>query len=108
MTLGFHELAHDTDDTGSHIHGVEFYEAYHDMTRGMALHWISNLSYKMRAQKNQDQADVEAEKEAKKEARREKKLGVARAVKRLTHIPTKVVEPKRVAKKKRSRRRMRF
>ena len=108
MTLAFHEMAHDTDDTGTHFHGMEFYQAYHDMTRGRALHWISTLSYKMRTQRNIDQATVKLEQEAKKEARRERKLGVAMAVKRLTHTPTKAITPKRVAKKKRSRRRMRF
>lgn len=117
MTLAFHEMAHDTDDTGTHFHGAEFYQAYHDMTRGHALHWISSLSYKMRAQKNEDQATVLAEREAKREAQREKKLGLTKALKRqkvaadttgLTHTPTMPKPKPKVAAKKRFRRRRRF
>lgn len=114
-TLAIHEMAHDDDDTGSHIHGVEFYEAYHEMTRGSSLHWIASLSYKMRKQKNEDQASLEAEREAKKEVQRERKLGMKKAkgltakpVERqadgLTHKPAKIGTPK-VRKHKIRRRR---
>lgn len=99
MTLAFHEMAHDVDDTGSHIHGTEFYQAYHDMTQGTALHWIGTLSSKMRTQKNEDHATEVATKEAKQEARREKKLGLTKALgktKSITHAPAK----KKVAKVK--------
>lgn len=113
MTLAFHEMAHDTDDTGSHFHGAEFYQAYHDMTRGSSLHWIADLSYKMRQQKNEDQASIEAEKERKREERRAKKLGIKRAMAiaadtkkdGLTHTPAKPKQPK---PKKVRRRRRRF
>ena len=110
-TLAMHEMAHDDDDTGSHIHGTEFYQAYHDLTMGESLYWIATLAYKMRSQKNEDQASLLADKEAKKEAQREKKLGLAKAQKRiaaapagLTHTPTNP-KPAKVVKKKRVRRR---
>jgi hypothetical protein len=112
MTLAFHEMAHDEDDTGSHIHGVEFYEAYHDMTRGSALHWIATLAHKMKRQQWEDQGAVEAERAAKKEERRKRKLGMTKAKQGITHKPTKVAaegeKPKPKAKpkaKKRMRRR---
>lgn len=112
MTLAFHEMAHDTDDTGSHFHGAEFYQAYHDMTRGPSLHWIADLSYKMHKQKNEDHATAKAETAAKKEARREKKLGLTKALKGtkvaadgITHKPVKKVV---VAKSKKKRRMRRF
>lgn len=100
MTLAFHEMAHDTDDTGSHFHGVEFYEAYHDMTRGPALHWIATLGHRMRGARNEDKATELAEQERKKEARREKKLGIAKVRAKvnggLTHKPTaKPTAPKK-------------
>ena len=113
VTLAFHEMAHDTDDTGTHLHSVEFYEKYHDLTRGESLWLIGSLSGKMSSQKWQDQAEEIAEKEAKKKAQRDKALGIKRVVKGqkvaadtsgLIHKP----KPKRVAKKKKSRRRMRF
>ena len=119
MTLAFHEMAHDTDDTGSHIHGAEFYEAYHDMTRGSSLHWISDLSYKMRSQRNEDQATLMIERETKKAAKRERKLGltkimattvkVAADTTGLTYTPTvsTLTNTPKVAKKK-IRRRRRF
>lgn len=110
MTLAFHEMAHDEDDTGSHFHGTEFYEAYHDMTQGSSLHWIATLSYKMRSAKNQDHAAEVAAKEAKKEERRQKKLGVRKALaavngggdKGLTHTPTK--RPAKAAAKTKKKR----
>ncbi|MFQ5677002.1 MAG: hypothetical protein ACE5G1_13985, partial [bacterium] len=37
VTLAFHEMAHDEEDTGSHNHKVEFYQRYHDLTRNQAL-----------------------------------------------------------------------
>lgn len=102
MTLAFHEMAHDTDDTGSHLHGVEFYEAYHDLTRGPALRWIADLAYKMRNAKWEDQATVKGEKAMKAKEKRERKLGMKAAqAKRLTHTPTKAVK----AGKKKIRRR---
>ena len=110
MTLAFHEMAHDTDDTGSHFHGMEFYEAYHDMTRGHALSWISDLAWKMSRRKNIDKATEDAEKKAKKDARRERKLGVAKAMEKvaakpvaassqLTHTPTKPRVRSKVSKR---------
>lgn len=95
MTLAFHEMAHDEDDTGSHLHSVEFFQAYHDLTRGSALHWIADLAQKMRNQRWNDRSQELAEKEAKKEKQRDAKLGLAKARKvaadGLTHTPTKKV-----------------
>jgi hypothetical protein len=115
MTLAFHEMAHDTDDTGSHFHGAEFYEAYHDMTRGTSLHWIGTLAYKMRRAKNEDKAAELAEKARKAEERREKKLGVKKVMakvngngKGLTHKPTKAATPRKTKAKKASKRARRF
>ncbi len=108
VTLAFHEMAHDTDDTGSHFHSIEFYTAYHDLTRGNALYLIGRLPDKMRNQKWQDQAQEIAEKEAKKKAQRDKALGITRVVKKqvaadsdLTHNPTKKVVKKLVRRRRR-------
>lgn len=104
ITLAFHEMAHDTDDTGSHFHGAEFYEAYHDMTRGSSLHWIADLTYKMKNQQWRDHAAVKAEAEAKKAAKRERRLGIVMVAdtKGLTHKPEKKML---AVKKKKLRRR---
>lgn len=32
LNLFIHELCHDDDDTGTHVHSVEFYKIYHDIT----------------------------------------------------------------------------
>lgn len=104
MTLAFHEMAHDTDDTGSHLHRVEFYEAYHNLTRGPSLRWIADLAYKMRRIRWEDQATVKIQQAEKAKAKRERKLGIKAAdAKRLLHTPTKVNIVK--AKKKKIRRR---
>jgi len=76
MTLAFHELAHDEDDTGSHLHGLEFYQAYHDMTRGNTLHWIADLKVKMKAVKYEDKAEEQLKREQKQEALRNARLTV--------------------------------
>jgi hypothetical protein len=80
VTLAVHELAHDEDDTGSHLHKVEFYQKYHDLTRGSILHIIGELPGKMRGQKWQDHAAEVAERDAKKKAQRDRALGIKRTV----------------------------
>jgi hypothetical protein len=83
-TLAAHEMSHDTDDTGTHLHSIEFYEKYHDLTMGQMLWFIGDLPHKMAKQKWQDQAEEIAEKEAKKKAARDKALGIKRVKKGLT------------------------
>lgn len=112
VTLAFHEMAHDSDDTGTHLHSVEFYQSYHDITRGGALHIIGRLPSKMGQVKWQDQAAEQAEKEAKKKDQRDVKLGIkqvvtgqvkaakAIAADGITHTPTK---PKAVVVKRKKK-----
>lgn len=117
ITLAFHELAHDIDDTGSHYHGTEFYQSYHDMTMDGSLWMIGKLRGEMYRQKWTDQADEVKEKEAKKKAQRDAKLGIRKKNKGittkpeekmadgLTHKPAKVGTPKEGKHKIRRRRR---
>ncbi len=113
VTLAYHEMAHDDDDTGTHFHNVEFYQKYHDMTcMTCVMDMIGELPHKMSGQKWQDQAEETAEKEAKKKAARDVKLGIKRVVRkqenvaaaaatRITHTP----KPRVVKAKKKRRRR---
>lgn len=98
MTLAFHEMAHDTDDTGSHFHGAEFLQAYHDMTCGSALHWIADLAYKMRNQKWEDKEAVKAERAEKLKQKRERKLGMTKP--KVAGITARKVEKKSVKNRK--------
>ncbi len=90
VTLAIHELAHDSDDTGTHVHSAEFYRAYHDLTRGSALHIIASLARKLDRVKWETKAEEEAEKAAKALARRDKALGL----KKVVVIDPMVVQPK--------------
>ncbi|MFQ5788014.1 MAG: hypothetical protein ACE5H1_08530, partial [Thermodesulfobacteriota bacterium] len=94
VTLAFHEMAHDEEDTGSHNHKVEFYQRYHDLTRNQALWLIADLPAKMRAQKWQDKASEEAERQAKKKEQRDRRLGIKRI-----GVAADVSKPSRLAKK---------
>jgi len=117
ITLAFHELAHDEDDTGTHYHGTEFYKNYHDLTMGGGLWMIGSLRSKMDRQKWMDHDEEVAEKQAKKKYQRDAKLGINQVKKGVTakpeakladglvHKPEKVGTPK---VKKRKMRRRRF
>lgn len=108
VTLAYHEMAHDSDDTGTHNHAVEFYMRYHEITRGSAMNMIGELPNKMKNQKWQDHAEETAAKEAKKQEQRDRALGINRvkrvAADAITHKPTK----KKVVAKKKRRARRRF
>lgn len=116
VMLMYHELSHDTDNTQTDVHGLEFFKAYHDFTCGGACWMIADLYQRMRDAKDDDYNTEQLAKAQKALAKRDKKLRVATAltngkkrVAALTHTPTKA-EPRvvKVAKKKKSRRKMRF
>lgn len=108
VTLAFHEMAHDDDDTGTHNHNVEFYQKYHEVTRGRVLWIIGDLPHRMKNQKWEDHASEVAAKDAKKKEQRDRALGIKRiaadAKEGITHKP---VEVKKIAvvKRKKCRRR---
>jgi hypothetical protein len=114
VTLMWHEMAHDEDDRGTHLHGPEFHKRYHVLTYGRHCWMIGNLPGKLSNQKWQDRAQEEAEKQAKKQARLDAKIGlvkngkpkkVAAKADGLTHTPTKPrVKVKRSKVSKRVRR----
>jgi len=81
VTLAYHEMSHDDDDTGTHNHAVEFYQRYHEITRGSALGIIGELPQKMRNQVWQDHAQEVAVRDAKKKEQRDRALGIKRVVK---------------------------
>jgi hypothetical protein len=85
FALIIHELAHDDNTDGSHIHGVEFYERYHELCMGnrenpSALTGILNFHAAMERCKIDDQIAKDRKKiEEKKEKERKtrEKLGLS-------------------------------
>jgi len=111
ITLMFHELAHDDDNTETDVHGLEFYKAFHDLVKGGACWMIADIYEKMKYAKDEDYDAEQRAKALKAKEKRDKKLRVSAALtngkktavaKGLTHTPEKVAKPK---KKKRARRR---
>jgi len=110
VTLMFHELAHDEDNTETDVHGLEFYKAYHDLTRHGNTWMIADIYEKLKAAKVEDYDEEQKAKAAKAKEKRDKKLRVAAALKpkkvaaSITHKPTKKAAPKTAKKKRRVRR----
>jgi hypothetical protein len=79
LTL-FHELSHDEDTSDTHIHGMEFYRRYHDLTIGSDTHSpVGNALYffeKMKQAKIDEQMDEEIARQQKAKAARDKALNV--------------------------------
>jgi hypothetical protein len=79
MTLLAHEMAHDSDTRGTHVHGPEFYENMCRILRSDDAPTIHNCDFRERMEKSkvdEKQAKLLA-KEAKAEAKVVKKLGIA-------------------------------
>jgi len=114
-TLAMHELAHNDNDTGTHIHGTEFYQRYHELTQGPALWIIEDLPRRLRNERYQEKKTERVEKITKKKAQRDKKLKIAKVKAKQKRNPVVVAaetEKKPVAAKKATpkfgRRRRRF
>jgi hypothetical protein len=79
MTLLAHEMAHDDDSRGTHIHGPEFYENMCRILRSDDSPTIHNCDFNKRMEKSkidEKQAKLIA-KEQRANAKQEKKLGIA-------------------------------
>ncbi len=96
ITFMFHELAHNDSTENSHVHGLEFYKAYHDLTRHGGLWMISNFYSRVKNLKQEDYTAEIIAREEKARARRDKKLGLSIAA----ESKSSVVKPKAPAKAK--------
>jgi len=79
MTLMAHEMAHDCDTRGTHVHGPEFYENMCRILRSDNSPTIHNCDFRERMEKSkmdEKKAQILA-KEQKANERVEKKLGIA-------------------------------
>ena len=95
MTLLAHEIAHDDDDLGTHIHGFEFLQAYADMTQKLdwanPLSWIAQYAYDAKRLKLDDKVTAEVERQQAVKDRIDRKLRRRHAARVV------VVEPDRIA-----------
>jgi len=109
ITLMFHELAHDEDNTETDVHGFEFYKAYHDLTRGSSCWMIADLYEKLKAAKVEDYDQEQQAKAVQAKEKRDKKLRVAAALTNgkkkvaVDGITVRKVVNKKVVKKKRAK-----
>ncbi len=73
-----HEMAHDDNTAGTHIHGPEFYEKYYILTHNKK-YYQNPLFFCFMFKKSMLNSNIEAKKrkEAEKEAERNEKLGIA-------------------------------
>jgi len=105
ITLAFHEICHDEEDLGTHIHSMEFYHAYHERTRHHAMWMIGDMPRRMKQAKWEDIAEKEKAKEVKAKKARDRALGltvkkkVAMAADGITHQPEKKQKPQTRKKK---------
>lgn len=78
MALLAHELAHDDDDLGSHVHGEEFYRAYHDLTQtgsmSNPLYWIEYYQADCKRLHLQERMQAEVDKQNAAKERIDRKL----------------------------------
>lgn len=86
MMLGAHELAHDNDTRGTHVHGPEFYENMVNILESDDSPTIYNCRFydAMKRSRIQEKRDAENKKEAKKKAEVQKKLGRKRVAASVT------------------------
>ena len=79
LTVLCHELAHDEATDGSHVHGPEFYERYHEITMkewDNPLALIAQFNDLMRGQRIEDHTFAVQQKDEKALAARNSKLGI--------------------------------
>jgi len=107
VTLMFHELAHDEDNTETDVHGLEFYKAYHDLTRGGNCWMIADMYERLKNAKTDDYNEEQRVKAAKAKEKRDKKLRVAAALTNgkkkaagIIHTPTEKTTKAPVKKRK--------
>lgn len=73
-----HELSHDEDSHGTHVHGPEFYERFHELSLSdrAPQRIIAQFQSKMKDSKTMMRQEADEAKAAKAEAKRNKALGV--------------------------------
>ncbi len=79
MMLLAHEMAHDEDSRGTHIHGPEFYENMVRILekRGSPITHCANFKYNMNRSKIADKRTKELKKQKKAQAKVDERLGIA-------------------------------
>jgi len=85
-----HEIAHDDDTTGSHVHGEQFYRNFHNLVRygscnememddwqsgGGAFRYVGEFAERMKKAVAQERTEAAQAREAKSKARVDKALG---------------------------------
>jgi hypothetical protein len=79
VALLCHEMAHNDDDTGSHIHGEEFYRRFHDLVMGQydsPMQIVSSIANDIQRSKLDEKKQKELQKQIKAEKKQREKLGV--------------------------------
>lgn len=85
MWVMVHEMSHDDDDTGTHVHATEFYQRFHDISRKMRGQWrdespftqIPYLLSKWKSSRIEERTEKAIARQKRGEKKLEKKLGVA-------------------------------
>jgi hypothetical protein len=72
----FHELSHDEEDTGSHIHGESFYRRFYELTSNGSLSIIGELPAAMKNARRAEQTEVAIAKKQKQEMKLRRKLNI--------------------------------
>jgi len=76
FTAGCHELAHDNNSAGTHVHGPEFYEKYYEITQKNHYHNPLYYIHKFKDSMARAKANERREKEEKKRKEQQKELGL--------------------------------
>lgn len=73
-----HEMTHSDDTRGSHIHGPEFYEAFHELilSSNSPTQYICDFSNSMKHSKIEERKMKEKDLQKKKQKKLDKKMGV--------------------------------
>jgi len=79
LTTMCHELAHDIDTAGTHVHGESFYRRYHDITANddSPLRFVALMYTKLNDAKLQERASAELKRQTKADERQREKIGIA-------------------------------
>ena len=82
MMLMAHEMAHDTDSRGTHVHGPEFYEKMVQILESYnsPICYCADFKQKMESSRVDEQISQENQKRAKAKAKQNEKLGIAAKV----------------------------
>ncbi len=78
-----HELAHDIDTAGTHVHGSQFFERYHEITMSKEtspMRYAGDILRKMKSAVIKEREDEKIRKQEKVENKINKKLGIAAKV----------------------------